>query len=135
MRIILILFTYFLYIAFVLGDKIPAGYVATWDTTPLSQKDYEMNDSESCQSFAGILKQGKKEQPHITAFKIINDSLNNFIKGYNDKEQINIDTVVIWPNFEQNDWYVLMGYQNCFVRWIEIIPDNIQSIMDEGKKL
>ena len=81
------------------------------------------------------------EQPHITPFKIVNKTLNNFLSGYilktpdqNTKELLNIDTVVIWPNFEQSDWYVLLGSNSCFYKWLEIQPDNIDSIIALGEK-
>ena len=80
--------------------------------------------------------------PHIIPFKIINKTLTNFIEGYkiNDKNNnldlINkIDTVVVWPNYEQSNWYVLMGSNSCFINWIEIQPDNLDAIINLGKKL
>lgn len=124
------------------AEKVPAGYVAKWETTHLSELDYEIKVEKSCQSFEGTLKKGKEELPHIIPFKIINKTLTNFIKGYkiNDKDNnldlINkIDTVVVWPNYEQSNWYVLMGSNSCFINWIEIQPDNLDAIINIGKKL
>ena len=124
------------------AEKVPAGYVAKWETTPLSELDYEIKVEKSCQSFEGTLKKGKEELPHIIPFKIINKTLTNFIEGYkiNDKNNnldlINkIDTVVVWPNYEQSNWYVLMGSNSCFINWIEIQPDNLDAIINLGKKL
>ena len=124
------------------AEKVPAGYVAKWETTPLSELDYEIELENSCQSFGGTLKKGKLEMPHIIPFKIINKTLTHFIKGYrfNDKDNnldlINrIDTVVVWPNYEQSNWYVLMGSNSCFINWIEIQPDNLDAIINIGKKL
>ena len=124
------------------AEKVPAGYVAKWETTPLSELDYEVKLEKSCQSFEGTLKKGKVEMPHIIPFKIINKTLTNFIEGYkiNDKNNnldlINkIDTVVVWPNYEQSNWYVLMGSNSCFINWIEIQPDNLDAIINLGKKL
>ena len=124
------------------AEKVPAGYVAKWETIALSELDYEVKLEKSCQSFEGTLKKGKFEMPHIIPFKIINKTLNNFIKGYkiNDKDNnldlINkIDTVVVWPNYEQSNWYVLMGSNSCFINWIEIQPDNLDAIINIGKKL
>tara|TARA_B100001029_G_scaffold125457_1_gene104658 strand:+ start:428 stop:856 length:429 start_codon:yes stop_codon:yes gene_type:complete len=124
------------------AEKVPAGYVAKWETTPLSELDYEVKLEKSCQSFEGTLKKGKLEMPHIIPFKIINKTLINFMKGYkiNDKDNnldlINkIDTVVVWPNYEQSNWYVLMGSKSCFINWIEIQPDNLDAIINIGKKL
>jgi hypothetical protein len=124
------------------AEKVPAGYVAKWETTPLSELDYEEKLEKACQSFEGTLKKGKVEMPHIIPFKIINKTLTNFIEGYkiNDKNNnldlINkIDTVVVWPNYEQSNWYVLMGSNSCFINWIEIQPDNLDAIINLGKKL
>ena len=124
------------------AEKVPAGYVAKWETTHLSELDYEIKVEKSCQSFEGTLKKGKVEMPHIIPFKIINKTLTNFIEGYkiNDKNNnldlINkIDTVVVWPNYEQSNWYVLMGSNSCFINWIEIQPDNLDAIINLGKKL
>ena len=41
----------------------------------------------------------------------------------NLKKYLGVDTVVIWPNYEQNDWYVLLGNNSCFVEWLEIQPE------------
>ena len=124
------------------AEKVPAGYVAKWDTIPLSELDYKINYDMSCQSFEATLQKGKIEMPHILPFKIINKTLINFVKGYkinNNNQDQNfidkIDTVVIWPNYEQSNWYVLMGSKSCFVSWIEIQPDNIDAIIHAGKKL
>jgi hypothetical protein len=125
----------------VYGEKVPAGYVAKWDTLPLTNDDYEIKYDQDCVSFEGILKRGKMEQPHITPFKIVNKTFSNFIGGYlskmpneNLKKYLGVDTVVIWPNYEQNDWYVLLGNNSCFVEWLEIQPDNIDAIMALGEK-
>ena len=123
------------------AEKVPAGYVGKWDTISLSDQDYEMKTEKTCQYFEGTLKKGKIEMPHIIPFKIINKTLINFKKGYkiNNKESsldlINkIDTVVIWPDYEQSNWYVLMGSSSCFISWIEIQPDNLDAIIDSGKR-
>ena len=124
------------------AEKVPAGYVAQWDTLPLSEIDFKISDDKSCQSFGSILQDGKLEMPHIIPFKIINNTLTNFIKGYklierdNNMDSINkIDIVVIWPNYEQSNWYVLMGSNSCFISWIEIQPDNLDAVIHSGKKL
>ena len=141
MQVIVCLIIYLLLVFSVQAEKVPAGYVAKWDTIPLIKEDYTIKYDQDCVSFEGILKKGKMEQPHITPFKIVNKTLNNFINGYiiktpdeNAKELIRINTVVIWPNYEQSDWYVLLGSNSCFVKWLEIQPDNIDSIIDLGKK-
>ena len=141
MQVIVCLIIYLLLVFSVQAEKVPAGYVAKWDTIPLIKEDYTIKYDQDCVSFEGILKKGKMEQPHITPFKIVNKTLNNFINGYiiktsdeNTKELIRINTVVIWPNYEQSDWYVLLGSNSCFVKWLEIQPDNIDSIIALGKK-
>jgi hypothetical protein len=132
----------FLFINPVLAEKVPAGYVAKWNTLPLINDDYEIKYDQDCVSFEGILKRGKMEQPHITPFKIVNETFSNFINGYlskvpneNLKEYLGVDTVVIWPNYEQSDWYVLLGKNSCFVKWLEIQPDNIDAIIALGEKI
>ena len=141
MQVLVCLIIYLLLVFPVQAEKVPAGYVAKWDTIPLVKEDYTIKYDQDCVSFEGILKKGKMEQPHITPFKIVNKTLNNFINGYiiktldeNTKELIRINTVVIWPNYEQSDWYVLLGSNSCFVKWLEIQPDNIDSIIALGKK-
>jgi len=117
------------------AEEVPAGYVATWNIEALSESDYVDTKKSDCQSFASVLRNGKIEQPEVIGIKIVKETLANFIKGYKNKENIIFDTVVIWPNYEQSDWYVLMSYESCFIRWIEIQPDNIQSIIEDGKHL
>ena len=141
MRIFILVFIYILSGSMSLAEKIPAGYVAKWDTSPLIDLDYEIKSDQNCISFEGILKKGKIEQPHITPFKIVNETFSNFVGGYllkmpdeNLKKYLGVDTVVIWPNYEQNDWYVLLGNNSCFVEWLEIQPDNIDAIIALGEK-
>ena len=87
------------------AEKVPAGYVAKWETTNLSELDYEIKVEKSCQSFEGTLKKGKLEMPHIIPFKIINKTLTNFIKGYkinnkdNNLDLVNkVDFIYTFPN-------------------------------------
>ena len=141
MRIFILVFIYILSGSMSLAEKIPAGYVAKWDTSPLIDLDYEIKSDQNCISFEGILKKGKIEQPHVTPFKIVNQTFSNFIVGYLSKmpdenliKYLGVDTVVIWPNYEQNDWYILLGNNSCFVEWLEIQPDNIDAIIALGEK-
>jgi hypothetical protein len=141
MKFIIKVFIICFYSLCVYGEKVPAGYVATWETLPLINHDYEIKYDQDCVSFEGILKRGKMEQPHITPFKIVNETFLNFIGGYlskmpdeNLKKYLGVDTVVIWPNYEQSDWYVLLGNNSCFVEWLEIQPDNIDAIIALGEK-
>ena len=142
MRIFIFLFIYILSGSMSLAEKVPAGYVAKWDTSPLIDLDYEIKSDQNCISFEGILKKGKIEQPHVTPFKIVNQTFSNFIVGYLSKmpdenliKYLGVDTVVIWPNYEQNDWYILLGNNSCFVEWLEIQPDNIDAIIALGEKI
>ena len=59
MRIFIFLFIYILSGSMSLAEKVPAGYVAKWDTSPLIDLDYEIQSDQNCISFAGILKKGK----------------------------------------------------------------------------
>ena len=142
MRLLLYFIIYLLLVFPLQAEKIPAGYVAKWDTIPLTDLDYKIKNKVNCKSFEGTLKKGKIEQPHISPFKIINKTLESFIAGYKvrmSQDDLNsfpnIDTVVIWPNYEQSNWYVLMGSESCFVKWIELQPDNIDNIISIGKKI
>ena len=72
------------------AEKVPAGYVAKWDTISLSDQDNEIKSKKTCQSFEGTLKKGKIEMPHIIPFKIINKTLINFINGYKSVRKISI---------------------------------------------
>ena len=131
---LVVLLLMFLFAFSASSEEVPAGYVVKWDVVPLSKKDYEFIKEKECQTFSSVLKEAKSEWPHTNPFKIVNDSLTHFIEGYNIQENLLADVVVIWPNYSSSEWYVLMGNENCFVRWIEIQPDNIQSIMNEGRK-
>ena len=117
------------------AEEVPAGYVAKWETKYLTDRDYKDTESLDCESFAKILSKGRLEQPQIIPIKMVNSTLDHFIKGYKNRERISFDTVVVWPNYGQSNWYVLMAKNKCFIRWIEIQPDNIQSIIDDGKHL
>ena len=141
MRLVLCLSVYLLLACTSLAEKVPAGYVAKWDTLPLNDLDYEIQYEQDCVSFEGILKRGKMEQPHITPFKLVNETFSNFMYGYlskipdkNSKEYLGVNILVIWPNYEQTDWYVLLGNNSCFVEWIEIQPDNIDAFIALGEK-
>ena len=109
--------------------------MAKWDVAPLSEEDYNVVDNKECRTFSSVLTEAKTEWPHTSAFKIINDTLILFIEGYNKQEKLQADKVVVWPDYSSSEWYVLMGYQNCFVKWIKIQPDNIHSIINEGRKV
>ena len=142
MRLLLYFIIYLLLVFPLQAEKVPAGYVAKWETIPLMDLDYKIKNKVNCKSFEGTLKKGKIEQPHISPFKIINETLKSFIAGYKvrmSQDDLNsfpnIDTVVIWPNYEQSNWYVLMGSKSCFVKWIELQPDNIDNIISIGKKI
>ena len=142
MRLLLYFIIYLLLVFPLQAEKVPAGYVAKWETIPLTDLDYKIKNKVNCKSFEGTLKKGKIEQPHISPFKIINETLKSFIAGYKvrmSQDDLNsfpnIDTVVIWPNYEQANWYVLMGSESCFVKWIELQPDNIDKIISIGKNI
>lgn len=130
-----LLFFYFLSItSTTFSEEVPAGYVQKWNVAPLSEDDYLDIKNKKCRTFPSVLVEAKIEWPHTLGFKIIDESLVNFVAGYNMQEKLQADKVVVWPNYSSSDWYVFMGFKNCFVRWIEIQPDNIQSIINEGRK-
>ena len=48
MKFIFYLFAYLLYSSISLAEKVPAGYVAKWDTSHLTELDNKIKNENSC---------------------------------------------------------------------------------------
>tara|TARA_B100000586_G_C19958467_1_gene362676 strand:+ start:344 stop:769 length:426 start_codon:yes stop_codon:yes gene_type:complete len=101
---------------------------------PLSEEDYNKTSNQNCKAFSDVLKAAKNEWSHIIPYKLTEKALLYFIKGYNMQEELKADIVTIWPSYQgrRDQYYVLIGYNNCFVKWIELLPNSIQEIINNG---
>ena len=66
----------------------------------------------------------------------LEETLKYFLSGYNTKEELEADIVTVWPEYRERfaKWYVLIGNNNCFVKWFDILPNELQDIIDIGFK-
>ena len=101
---------------------------------PLTEDDYNKKATQSCRSFSEVLVEAKKEWKHIIPFKLTEEGLKNFLIGYNKQEKLEADIVTIWPSYKgrRDQYYVLIGNNNCFVKWLELLPNSIQEIINIG---
>ena len=131
-----VLITFFV-IVFGSVQIVQAEQILRWTLLPLEDEDYnDIQLSDECRSFAGVIKNARVEWPHITPFKFSQETLKYFLLGYNTKEALDADIVTVWPEYRERiaKWYVLIGYQNCFVKWFNILPNELQDIIDIGFK-
>ena len=103
---------------------------------PLSDADYSQVSNDNCKSFSSTLLEAKNEWKHVIPFKLTEKSLKYFLLGYNIQEELEADIVTIWPPYQgrRDQYYVLIGNNNCFVKWLEILPNSIQEIINNGMK-
>ena len=103
---------------------------------PLSDDDYLQENNSNCKSFSNVLLEAKNEWKHVIPFKLTEESLNYFLLGYNIQEELEADIVTVWPSYQgrRDQYYVLIGNNNCFVKWLEILPNSIQEIINNGIK-
>lgn len=103
---------------------------------PLTKEDFTQTSSNNCKSFSKVLIDAKNEWKHVIPFKLSEESLNNFVAGYNLQEKLVADIVTIWPSYQgrRDQYYVLIGNNNCFVKWLELLPNSIQVIINQGVK-
>ena len=103
---------------------------------PLSDDDYSQENNSNCKSFSNVLLEAKNEWKHVTPFKLTEESLNYFLLGYNMQEELEADIVTVWPSYQgrRDQYYVLIGNNNCFVKWLEILPNSIQELINNGIK-
>tara|TARA_Y100001970_G_scaffold210456_1_gene256725 strand:+ start:5691 stop:6068 length:378 start_codon:yes stop_codon:yes gene_type:complete len=101
---------------------------------PLTEDDYNKKATKNCRSFSEVLLEAKKEWKHIIPFKLTEEGLKNFLIGYNKQEKLEADIVTVWPSYigRRDQYYVLIGNNNCFVKWLELLPNSIQEIIDIG---
>lgn len=104
--------------------------------TPLTDSDYNQATKDGCQSFSKVLLDAKKEWKHIIPFKLSEEALKYFLIGYNMQEELDADIVTVWPSYKgrRDQYYVLIGKNNCFVKWLELLPNSIQEIINSGSK-
>jgi hypothetical protein len=52
------------------------------------------------------------------------------------QEELEADIVTVWPSYQgrRDQYYVLIGNNNCFVKWLEILPNSIQELINNGIK-
>ena len=111
--------------------------ILRWKLLPLHNDDYiQQESSNSCKLFSDVIKNAKAEWPHVTPFKFSKETLKYFLLGYNTKEPLEADIVTVWPEYREriSKWYVLIGNNNCFVKWFNILPNELQDIIDIGFK-
>ena len=101
---------------------------------PLTEADYNKKSSNDCRSFSEVLVEAKKEWKHIIPFKLTEEGLKYFLIGYNKQEKLEADIVTVWPSYKgrRDQYYVLIGNNNCFVKWLELLPNSIQEIINIG---
>ena len=103
---------------------------------PLTEEDYNKTPSIDCRSFSEVLLEAKNEWRHIIPFKLTDQGLKHFLIGYNMQEKLEADIITVWPSYKgrRDQYYVLIGNNNCFVKWLELLPNSIQEIIDIGAK-
>jgi hypothetical protein len=103
---------------------------------PLTEEDYQKSPTSDCRSFSNVLIEAKNEWKHIIPFKLSDEGLKHFLIGYNVQEKLEADIVTIWPSYKgrRDQYYVLIGNNNCFVKWLELLPNSIQEIINIGSK-
>ena len=103
---------------------------------PLTNEDYNKKPSNDCRSFSEVLLEAKNEWSHVIPFKLSDEGLKHFLIGYNKQEKLEADIITIWPSYKgrRDQYYVLIGNNNCFVKWLELLPNSIQEIINIGSK-
>ena len=101
---------------------------------PLTEEDYNKKSPKNCRSFSEVLVEAKKEWKHIIPFKLTEEGLKHFLIGYNKQEKLEADIITVWPSYKgrRDQYYVLIGNDNCFVKWLELLPNSIQEIINIG---
>ena len=120
-----------------LSYNVNSEQIFRWKLLPLTDEDFNYdNVSKECKLFSDVIKNAKSEWPHITPYKFSDKTLKYFLLGYNTKEILEADIVTVWPEYRERiaKWYVLIGYKNCFVKWFDILPNDLQDIVDIGFK-
>ena len=129
-KIIYILIIFFISFNVFSEEIIRSGVV------PLTKEDFMKTSSNNCKSFSKVLTDDKTEWKHVIPLKLSEESLNNFVAGYNLQEKLVADIVTIWPSYQgrRDEYYILIGNNNCFVKWLELLPNSIEEIIKQGVK-
>ena len=129
-KIIYILIIFFIAFNVFSEEIIRSGVV------PLTKEDFMKTSGNNCKSFSKVLTDAKNEWKHVIPFKLSEESLNNFVAGYNLQEKLVADIVTIWPSYQgrRDEYYILIGNNNCFVKWLELLPNSIEEIIKQGVK-
>ena len=131
MQKIILIISFFIFSSNVFSEEIIRATVV-----PLTEEDFNVPPNSNCKSFAKTLVEARNEWKHIIPFKLSEESLEHFVLGYNLQEKLVADIVTVWPSYQgrRDQYFVLIGYNNCFVKWIELLPNSIQKIINSGEK-
>ena len=131
MQKIILIISIFIFSSNVFSEEIIRATVV-----PLTEEDFNVPSKINCKSFAQTLVEARNEWKHIIPFKLSEESLEHFVIGYNLQEKLVADIVTVWPSYQgrRDQYFVLIGYNNCFVKWIELLPNSIQKIINSGEK-
>ena len=121
---------------FFLSSNVLSEEILRSVVIPLTEEDYKKNPTSDCRSFSNVLVEAKNEWKHIIPFKLNDEGLKHFLIGYNMQEKLEADIVTVWPSYigRRDQYYVLIGNNNCFVKWLELLPNSIQEIINIGSK-
>jgi len=127
----------FLFLFFIFTHSAYSEQILRWKLIPLSESDYNSTIvKKNCKLFSEVITNAKLEWPHVIPYKFSEETLKYFLSGYNTKEELEADIVTVWPEYRERfaKWYVLIGNNNCFVKWFDILPNELQDIIDIGFK-
>jgi hypothetical protein len=121
---------------FIFSSNVFSEEIIRATVVPLTEEDFNTSPKGNCRSFAKTLVEARNEWKHIIPFKLSEESLEHFVIGYNLQEKLIADIVTVWPSYQgrRDQYYVLIGNNNCFVKWIELLPNSIQEIINSGEK-
>ena len=93
---------------------------------------------ETCPLLEDTIARAAEQWPTSPHYVLEDQIRRSFIAGYNrvrtGGEELQADTVVIFPMLKFDTWYVLAGLDGCFVFWTELAPDLMQKLMDNGPR-
>jgi len=126
----------YILIIFFISFNVFSEEIIRSGVVPLTKEDFMKTSSNNCKSFSKVLTDAKNEWKHVIPFKLSEESLNNFVAGYNLQEKLVADIVTIWPLYQgrRDQYYILIGNNNCFVKWLELLPNSIEEIIKQGVK-
>ena len=126
----------YILIIFFISFNVFSEEIIRSGVVPLTKEDFMKTSSNNCKSFSKVLTDAKNEWKHVIPFKLSEESLNNFVAGYNLQEKLVADIVTIWPSYQgrRDEYNILIGNNNCFVKWLELLPNSIEEIIKQGVK-